>query len=155
MPEIVQVSGFDDLEVIKALFCEYQQELDTDLCFQGFRQELNTLPGEYALPNGRLFLIQEKTEAIGCVALKPVGNNQCKMKRLYVRPQFRGQRFGRLLIMKLIDAAREIGYSAMRLETLSHWVSAISLYRQLGFVVTEPTYQQEDLHLVFLELELH
>jgi N-acetylglutamate synthase-like GNAT family acetyltransferase len=107
------------------------------------------LPGEYALPNGRLFLIQEKTEAIGCVALKSAGNNQCKMKRLYVRLQSHGQHFGRLLITKLIDTARDIGYSEMRFETLSHWVSAISLYRQLGFVVSESTYQQEDLHLVF------
>ena len=154
MPEIVQAINSHDLEITKTLFLEYQQELDIDLCFQGFEQELNTLPGEYAQPNGRLFLIKEKTEAAGCVAFKPVGGNCCEMKRLYVRRQFRGQNFGRLLVTKLIDEARQAGYLTMRLDTLSSLDTAISLYQELGFVASEPTYQQNEVDLTFMTLYL-
>jgi len=154
MTEIVQASSSHDLEVIKTLFLEYQQELGADLCFQGFEQELNALPGEYTHPNGRLLLIKEKTEVVGCIAFKPVGNNCCEIKRLYVRPQFRGQNFGRVLVTKLIDEARQVGYATMRLDTLSSLVAAISLYQELGFVASEPTYQQDEFDLTFMALDL-
>ena len=154
MPEIVQARSNNDLEVIKTLFLEYQQELGVDLCFQGFEKELDTLPGEYSLPNGRLFLIKKKTEVAGCVAFKPVANHCCELKRLYVRRQFRGQNFARLLVTRLINAAREVGYSTMRLDTLSSLVAAISLYQELGFVATKPTYQQDQLDLTFMTLDL-
>jgi GNAT superfamily N-acetyltransferase len=154
MSEIVQVCNSHDLEITKTLFLEYQQELGVDLCFQEFEEELNTLPGEYTQPNGRLFLIKEKNEVAGCIAFKPVSNNCCEMKRLYVRRQFRGHNFGRLLATKLIDAAREAGYSTMRLDTLSSLVVAISLYQGLGFVASEPTYQHDELDLTFMTLDL-
>ena len=90
----------------------------------------------------------------GCVALKAVGNNYCEMRRLHVRPQFLGQNFGRLLVAKLIDAAREVGYSTMRLDTTSSLVVDTSLYQEMGFVASESTYQQNEAGLTFMALGL-
>lgn len=121
------------LTEVKKLFCEYQQSIDTDLCFQKFEEELATLPGKYALPKGRLYLLYENEHIVGCVALRELKNESCEMKRLYVKPEFRGKGFGRILAKKIIQDAKEIGYKKMFLDTLDTMQAAVKLYTSLGF----------------------
>lgn len=126
------------LEETRKIFREYQESIDTDLCFQKFEEELVSLPGKYAPPEGRLYLafvddaIQHE-KIIGCVALRPFEDNKCEMKRLYVRPEFRGRGFGKILAEKIIKEAKKIGYKQMFLDTLDTMTSAINLYTSLGF----------------------
>jgi putative acetyltransferase len=146
-------SGQPLLEV-RQLFEEYAASLGTDLCLQSFAQELASLPGRYARPGGRLLLARHQTEPAGCVALRVLEPGICEMKRLYVRPQFRGSGLGRLLITRVIQEAREAGYRQMRLDSLPSMQTAISLYRQLGFGDRSPYHADPVAGAVFLELAL-
>jgi ribosomal protein S18 acetylase RimI-like enzyme len=127
-----------DLEVARTLFREYQQGLGIDLCFQDFEAELATLPGKYAPPQGRLLLAWDGDEAVGCVALRPVRDGDCEMKRLYVRPAARGQQLGRRLAERICAEARDAGYRRICLDTLSSMSTAIGLYAALGFEPIAP-----------------
>lgn len=118
---------------IRKLFVEYSESLEIDLCFQGFEEELAKLPGDYARPAGRLTLVFQGDEVVGCGALRPLASDVCEMKRLYVRPAFRGMGIGGAVIDALINSAREIGYQRMRLDTLPSMAGAIAIYRSLGF----------------------
>jgi GNAT superfamily N-acetyltransferase len=119
---------------VRALFLEYAQSLGFSLCFQGFDQELARLPGDYAPPAGGLLLAAYQGEPAGCVALHCLEREICEMKRLYLRPQFRGQGMGRALAEAIIARARSLGYRHMRLDTVEPVMrDAVALYRQLGF----------------------
>jgi ribosomal protein S18 acetylase RimI-like enzyme len=142
------------LPAIRSLFSEYVDSLNIDLCFQNFDQELAELPGRYAPPEGRLWLALENEEPAGCVALRKIADGICEMKRLYVRPVFRRRGLGQALALASITAAREIGYEAMRLDTLDTLLPALALYESLGFQRTAPYYDNPSPGVVFMELKL-
>jgi len=121
------------IELVRTLFREYAEATGACECFQGFAREIAGLPGEYAPPTGQLLLAQANDQTTGCVALRRLDDDISEMKRLYVRPEFRGRRLGRRLAEAIIAAARRIGYRAMRLDTLPSMVTACALYQALGF----------------------
>lgn len=130
-------SDAEDIALVRSLLEEYQAEIGFDLCFQNFAVELAALPGAYSPPRGRLFLAQVDNEVAGCVSLRELDDSTCEMKRLFVRPPFRVAGIGRTLVEHCLQAAREIGYRRMVLDTLPNMVSAHRLYESLGFVPIE------------------
>ena len=152
--QIIEARALHDIERARSLFREYETSLGVDLCFQGFEQELAGLPGAYARPSGRLLLAVDGGRPAGCIALRPLGADGCEMKRLYVRPEFRGRRVGRLLAERVLAEARAIGYAGMRLDTLPSMKEAIPLYRSLGFAEIAPYYANPVPGALFMELAL-
>jgi len=134
----------EELSSIRDLFLEYQAYLGIDLCFQGFAQELDTLPGDYAEPAGVLIMATIDGMPAGCCAFRPLVSsdhlNACEMKRLFVRPAFRGFGLGRLLVEQVMARASLAGYSNMLLDTLSDMEAARALYQEVGFVEVAPYY---------------
>jgi putative acetyltransferase len=151
---LLQVQIGPDIDLARELFREYQRSLDVDLCFQGFEQELAALPGEYAPPSGRLYLCYEDENLAGCVALRRIDGGTCEMKRLYVRPDFRGRQLGKRLAEAVIGEARTVGYKTMKLDTLSTMVAAITLYRSLGFKDTDAYRHNPIAGALYMELDL-
>jgi ribosomal protein S18 acetylase RimI-like enzyme len=147
-------SGAADLEAVRALFDEYVRELGVDLCFQGFAQERDGLPGEYAPPGGRLLLAERGGSAAGCVALRPLDGDTGEMKRLFLRPSARGSGLGRRLVLAVIAEARGAGYERLRLDTLPSMGAAIAMYRGLGFREIAPYRHNPVPGALFLELAL-
>jgi ribosomal protein S18 acetylase RimI-like enzyme len=152
--ELRWAAGERDLAEIRQLFREYQRSLDVDLCFQGFEEELATLPGAYAPPSGRLILALHRGRAAGCVGLRPLAGGDCEMKRLFVRPEFRGLDLGRRLAQRLIGEARAAGHRRLLLDTLPSMTAAQALYRRLGFRPIAPYTANPVPGALFLGLEL-
>jgi ribosomal protein S18 acetylase RimI-like enzyme len=151
---LIQAHTANDLETVRTLFREYQQWLGVNLCFQGFEEEWATLPGRYAPPPGRLLLAWEGEQAAGCVALRPLDAGACEMKRLFVRPAYRGQGLGRILALQMVSDATALGYTVMRLDTLDTLDPAMRLYRELGFQRRAPYYANPLSGVVYWERAL-
>lgn len=153
--ELVQATSPEQIDQARELFLEYASSLGFSLCFQNFDEEMKTLPGAYAPPGGRLLLAHGQIQAAGCVALRPLDRQICEMKRLYVRPAYRGQSVGRLLVDGVIAEARTIGYERMRLDTVaSSMHDAIVLYRRRGFREIAPYCENPIAGALYLELLL-
>lgn len=151
--------GGADMAHIRSLFREYQEWLGVDLCFQGFEDEIAGLPGKYAEPQGCLMLArdQEAEEGAGIaggVGLWPLGEGVCEMKRLYVRPPWRGRGLGRRLAVEIIGESAARGYRLMRLDTLAQLKEAKALYESLGFKETGPYYDNPLKGVTYMERKL-
>jgi len=151
---IVEADSQERVTIAHQLFCEYAESLGIDLCFQNFGKELATLPGEYVAPSGRLLLALFDGQPAGCVALRRIDDTTCEMKRLFVKPTFRGKNIGKQLAMHVMEQARGIGYARMLLDTLPSMKEAIALYRSLGFAPTEPYRLNPVKGALFMELKL-
>jgi putative acetyltransferase len=150
-----QAESAAHIAAIHELFLEYANSLGFSLCFQSFDQELAALPGDYAPPDGRLLLATSSGQPGGCVALHKLAPEICEMKRLYVRPQFRGKGLGRELAQKIIAEARDVGYKRLRLDTVEPVMkTAVAVYRQLGFCEIPPYRPNPIAGALYMELQL-
>ncbi len=154
MVGLIWAESDGEIAVIRELFDEYAESLGFDLSFQDFHREQSTLPGEYAPPGGRLLLAMDRDIAAGCVALRREGEGICEMKRLYVRPAYRGTGLGKKLAIEILAEARAIGYKSMRLDTVPWMTEAIALYRSVGFEEIQPYRHNPIEGAIFMELEL-
>ena len=153
--KIFQAVSSTDMVGVRELFLEYAQSLGFSLCFQSFDKELAELPGDYAPPQGRLLLANYSGELAGCVALHDLGQNVAEMKRLYVRPHYRGKRVGFALVQQLLEEARDIGYRRIRLDTVEPVMKdAVKMYRRLGFREIAPYRANPIDGALYMELDL-
>ncbi len=144
-----------ELDVIRDLFREYEKELNEDICFQSFDEELKSPLKKYGPPSGDLILAYWEDEIAGCIALTRMkGSGICEMKRLYVRPFFRKNKIGRLLIEELLSSAKEKNYEKICLDTFSKLQAAVHLYRQFGFENTSAYYNNPLPGVVYMEKKL-
>jgi putative acetyltransferase len=152
---LVQAESSAHVVQARELFQEYAQSLGVNLCFQNFEQELARLPGHYAPPDGRLLLAEYNGQMAGCVALHKWEDGICEMKRLYLRPSFRGKGLGRVIAEKIIAEARSIGYQRMRLDTIGPLMKdAVEMYRKLGFREIAPYRPNPIAGAMYMELQL-
>jgi GNAT superfamily N-acetyltransferase len=156
MLSIVNAHSAEHISLVREFLQEYAGWLEFNLCFQGFDEELQTLPGKYAPPDGRLLLAYYDGQPAGMAALRSLPEDRvCEMKRLFVRPRFRGHNLGRALAERLIAEAAAIGYRKMRLDTVPGKMDrAIALYRDLGFREIQSYYTTPVTGTIFMELEL-
>lgn len=139
-----------DLEGIRTLFTEYQEELGVDLCFQGFEEELASLPGKYMLPKGGLLLVKSGTgEPVACAAYRPLEGITCELKRFFIRPNYRGQGIADLLLEKILVQARKAGYQEAKLDTLERLVPARKFYERNGFELCDPYYPNPEPDVLY------
>lgn len=141
-----------ELDIIRDLFREYEKELAEDICFQSFDAELKDPLKKYGLPDGDLMLAYWNDEVAGCIALTKMKDaDACEMKRLYVKPEFRKNKIGRLLIEALLNSAKEKNYKRMRLDTFLKLQSAVYLYKQYGFENISAYYNNPLPGVVYME----
>jgi ribosomal protein S18 acetylase RimI-like enzyme len=154
MMNLVQAETPEQIDEVRRLLREYEASLPVSLCFQDFEKELAELPGEYARPRGKLLLGSLEGQVAGCVALRGLYDETCEMKRLYLRPGFRGKGAGRALATAIMGEARKLGYKKMRLDTLATMREARTLYDSLGFKRIEAYCHNPTPGAVFMELLL-
>jgi putative acetyltransferase len=150
----VQEGNTAGIEHAREMFEEYQTELGIDLCFQGFQEELAKLPGKYGPPGGALLLVYHEEVSIACGALRDLGDGFAELKRLYVRPAYRGVGLGRQITQTLLDRARAFGYVVLRLDTLRRLEPALALYKSMEFTETAPYNENPEDDIVYLQRTL-
>lgn len=155
MIEIIEANTDERIAHAKALFQEYAESLGFDLCFQDFAVEMDRFPEQYSPPTGGLLLALAQGQPIGCVGVRYFDEGVCEMKRLYVRPQFRGKHAGRKLAEAAIAAGKTLGYKHLRLDTLRTMERANQLYKTLGFVEIGPYRENPIEGAVYMELRLN
>jgi putative acetyltransferase len=152
---VAQAESTTQIAQARELFLEYAQSLGFSLCFQSFDKELAALPGDYAPPHGRLLLAEYEGQLAGCMALHKLEPGICEMKRLYLRPQFRGKGLGRALANRAVADARLIGYQRLRLDTVEPVMKdAVAMYRKIGFQETAPYRPNPIAGALYMELQL-
>jgi putative acetyltransferase len=145
----------EQFQMVRQLFEEYAASLSFNLCFQNFQQELDGLPGGYAPPDGCLWLATcDRGEAAGCVALRRLEPGIGEMKRLYVRPEYRGTGLGKRLAQKVLEEAGSIGYRQIRLDTTPEMTEAIRLYESLGFARIAPYRPNPIEGAIYMEIKV-
>lgn len=152
--EIIEANTNELFTQAKSLFQEYAKSLNFDLSFQNFNTELENFPNQYSPPTGNLFLALSENHAIGCVGIRYFKKGICEMKRLYVRPNYRGEKAGKELVITAIQTGKELGYGCMRIDTLPSMEIANQLYKSLGFVEIEPYRHNPIEGAIYLELNL-
>ena len=153
-PPTIEPAQPADLDAVRRLWRAYQRELAVDLCFQGFEAELTGLPGRYAPPGGALAVLRAGAAVVGTVAVAPLAPGVCEMKRLYVEPDRRALGAGQALALHSLATARDLGYRAMRLDTLARLAPARRLYAAMGFREIAPYYANPLADAVYLEIDL-
>lgn len=156
---IRQATSVEDCALARSLFLEYAAWLGIDLCFQGFAEELATLPGAYAPPSGRLLLAGDASSTAGCIAVRRLPGDDsgtaCELKRMWVRPAYRGHHLGRRLTEAALEAAREMGYATMKLDTLPALMpAAVAMYRSIGFTECARYYDSPIEGALYMEYAL-
>lgn len=136
----ITTAKIEEMDIVRALFSEYQQWLGIDLCFQNFEKELHELPGCYQEPEGAIFLAKEEGQIVGCIAIRPRAGKEAELKRLYVMPKAQGKGFGKLLLAHALQIAHSMGYESVVLDTLPIMKAAKALYISFGFKKIEPYY---------------
>jgi len=153
--QLIQATTTEEIDLVRTLFEEYAAALGFSLSFQNFDQEVAELPGRYEPPSGRLLLAYQDESPAGCVGLRKLDDETCEMKRLFIRSEFRKHGLGKVLVQRLIDEARRIGYKRMRLDTVPGMMDpAIRLYEQLGFHEISAYYDNPYDEVKYMELTL-
>jgi putative acetyltransferase len=144
------------LNEARTLFREYEKELNADLCFQSFDDELENPLYKYGRPKGSLLLAYWNNEIAGCIALQPLQEEGiCEMKRLFVRPIFRRYKIGEALANEIVQIAKQLGYATIKLDTLDRLEAALQLYKKMDFVITNAYYENPLQGVVYMEKVLH
>ncbi len=143
-----------EYEWAKKLFTAYASEIEGDICFQNFQQELQKMPEYYGPPQGALVLLQHENKPVGCIGLKGVSAEEGEIKRLYLKKQVRGKGYGKALLNKIIKIAHEKNYRKLKLDTLPAMETAIRMYQHYGFKETTPQIAESDNSVRFFELNL-
>ena len=146
--------AYDQLDNIRMLFTEYVQMLGVDLSFQKYDEEFARLPGKYSTPDGMLLIAHYNEKPAGCMAYRRFDSTACEMKRLYVRPEFRGKKIGVSLVEQCLAAAKAVGYKRMLLDTLETLDKSVAIYRRQGFRETLPYYPNPYPGVLYFELNL-
>lgn len=155
MIHLTEATSEKDLQEASTLFSEYAASLEISLDFQDFEAEVASLPGGYAPPEGAILLAWSQNQLAGCVALRKLEDGICEMKRLFIRPSFRGLKIGVALCEAIIEKARTLGYDKMRLDTLESMHAARALYKSFGFYEIGPYCYNPIEDAVFMELSLN
>lgn len=146
--------AYDNIDGVRSLFLEYAKSLEIDLDFQDFATELANLSYEYSLPKGRLYLAYDNKTPVGCVAMRPMNDNSCELKRLYVKKEYRGKHIGSSLIEKIVSEAKFLKYKGIYLDTLSTLTASVELYKKYGFYLIEPYRYNPFDNALFFKLDL-
>lgn len=152
--DICRVRTSEEIKKAKELFREYADNIEIDLRFQNFEEELENLPGKYAPPDGELLLAISHGDAAGCAGIRKIDEEICELKRLYVRNEFRGKKIGKKLLTEILKTAIRIGYKSMRLDTMPNMEKAQQLYRSFGFKEIEPYVFNPIAGAKYMELDL-